>query len=83
MHSTEGVHPPLQCFSQMLLFGGEGMFDNPPPQTPGLYHVRQGVSPVLGCFTFQTLQLKADLCSKLSCKKWTCLHTLQPHLALF
>lgn len=29
--------------------------------------------PVLGCLTSQTLQHKAGLCSKLSCKKWTCL----------
>lgn len=48
MHCTEGVHPPLHCFSQMLLFGGEGMFGNPTPESPGLYRAHQGVSPCAG-----------------------------------
>lgn len=47
MHSTQGVHPPLHCCSQMLLFGGMGILVIP-SFVPGAVCVHQGVSPCAG-----------------------------------
>lgn len=80
MHSTRGVHPPLHCFSQMLLFGGEGTFGNPPPWSPGLYSVHQGVSP---CASHCSHCNRRQACAPNCPVKNGLAYTSQPHPVWF
>lgn len=62
---------------------GRGCLVIPLPSPLGCTVPIREFLPVLGCLTLRPLQQKTGLCSKLSCKKWTCLRTLQPHPVLF